>query len=141
MTLSLRIYRTTLLLYPADLRREFGDDMAAAFAEDLARAGRLARKLRVWCCCLTELFRIAIPAQKENPLIMVPIFAFLASIAWISGPLLIDLWRSRMGEGPFMHMRLSQIVSSILLGPVAVALVGFVVARFGKPNFTSLTLR
>lgn len=141
MTLSSRVYRTTLLFYPADLRREFGEDMAVAFAEDISRSGNIAAKLRVWRCCLTELLRIAIPGQKDNPLVMVPVFAFLASIAWISGPMLIDLWRFRLGEGPFTHMPPSQIVSSILLGPVAVAFVGFVVARFGKPDFTSIPLR
>ena len=62
MMLSLRMYRATLLLYPADFRCEYGDDMVAAFAADLASTGRVA----AWRCCLPELFHIALPAQREH---------------------------------------------------------------------------
>jgi hypothetical protein len=66
MRLSLRIYRATLLAYPIALRHDFGDDMAAAFAADLASSKGIAASLRVWGCCFVELFRIALPAQKDN---------------------------------------------------------------------------
>jgi hypothetical protein len=141
MTLSSRVYRTALLLYPADLRREFGDDMAAAFAEDISHSGNIAARLRVWRCCFIELLRIAIPAQKDNPLVMVPVFAFLAATAWDGIGLVQSLRQLRLGEGPFTHMPLSEIIGSWFIPSLVVAFVGFVVARFGKPNFTSISLR
>ena len=104
MTFSSRLYRKTLLLYPADLRREFGEDMTATFAEDLSNSVGIARKLRVWWCCLMDVLRIAIPAQKENPLVMVPLVAFFSVTTWDAVALGGAFWH---GEPPFGHMPVS----------------------------------
>jgi hypothetical protein len=141
VTLSSRIYRSTLRAYPADLRREFGDDMTAAFAEDLASAKCIAASLRIWWWCLIDLFRIGIPAQKENPVVMVPVIAFTACIAWMGGASLIGLWLSGYRDGPFAHKALWQIASTILEGPGTVAFVGFLVARWNNRASIYFSLR
>ena len=83
LCLSSRIYGGILLLYPEDLRRDFGADMASVFAEDLAEAWTtrgIRGAWRVWSGTLSEVIRIALPRQLEKPAIAVPVasFAFCA---------------------------------------------------------------
>jgi hypothetical protein len=83
LPLSSRIYSGILLLYPEDLRRDFGADMASVFAEDLAEAWTtrgFRGAGRVWFGTLGEVIRIALPRQLEKPAIAVPVasFAFCA---------------------------------------------------------------
>jgi hypothetical protein len=82
LRLSSRIYGGLLLLYPQELRRDFGAEMAAVFAEDLADAWRRQHSrgvFRVWWCSLCEVVRIAVPGHTENPAVMVPIGTFALS--------------------------------------------------------------
>jgi hypothetical protein len=114
--------------------------MTAAFAEDLASAKSIAAALRIWWCCLLELFRIAIPTQKENPVVVVPVIAFTAAIAWMCGGSLIELWLSGYSDGAFTHKALWQIANRILDVPATVAFVGFLVARRNS-RFVYFSLR
>ena len=72
---SSRIYGRLLVLYPADLRRDYGAEMALVFAEDLSAARREAGVrgiIRVWQCALGELFRFALPSCASSPAVRVP---------------------------------------------------------------------
>jgi hypothetical protein len=78
---SLRLYSALILLYPADLRRDFGADMLDVFADDLITAIQfrgLRGAIATWRSAFRELTRIALPALFENPLVTAPcvLFAF-----------------------------------------------------------------
>ena len=76
---SVRIYAAMLHLYPSDLRRDFGGDMAGVFAEDLANAfcfRGIRGVLSVWWCVLTEFAVVAIPEQAGNRIVAVPFILF-----------------------------------------------------------------
>jgi hypothetical protein len=111
--------------------------MASAFAQDLASAKSIAGSLRVWWYCVLELFRIAIPAQKENPVVIVPVISFTACFAWMG---LIGL-RSGYSDGPFAHKAFREIVSTVLTGPGKVGFVGFLVACWNNRKSSYLSLR
>jgi len=74
MRFSPLIYQAMLRLYPEDLQRDFGEDMADAFTEELLRAWRERGFIRktvamagVWWWAVSELVTIAIPAKLANP--------------------------------------------------------------------------
>jgi hypothetical protein len=69
------MYERMLLLYPEELRRDFGSDMAMAFAADLEQSGML----RVWWCALCELVTVALPEQRSNPFFLSPVLAFITT--------------------------------------------------------------
>jgi len=52
--MSERIYRLLLLAYPADFRREFGDDMTQVFRTRARTAGAFAQRARFWRRTLTD---------------------------------------------------------------------------------------
>jgi hypothetical protein len=82
LSLSSRIYRRLLVLYPEDLRRDFEADMAFVFAEDLEAARRDAGMrgvLRVWRCALGEFVRFALPGCAASPAVRVPAVWFALS--------------------------------------------------------------
>jgi hypothetical protein len=69
------IYRVSLVLYPFDLRHNFGPEMAAVFAEDLEDAWRTRRAtvvLAVWWRAALEIFQIAIPRRLSNQALLAP---------------------------------------------------------------------
>jgi hypothetical protein len=78
--LSSYIYSGILVLYPADLRRDFGDEMADVFAQDLAemwRSRRLGGVFDVWRRVLCEVTSIALPAQIVNSAVIAPTSSFV----------------------------------------------------------------
>ena len=85
---SLRAYARLLILYPEDLRRDFGADMMEAFGEDLAAAHGIGGALRVWRSALREVMQIAVPAWCEIPAVMVPLLS-AAIVAASQSPLVI----------------------------------------------------
>ena len=89
---SLRAYRSLLILYPDDLRRDFGPDMLEAFGRDLSAACSLKGALRVWRITLHELIRIGLPACLRIPAVAVPALSAAAVIVSQS-PLLIMSFR------------------------------------------------
>jgi hypothetical protein len=84
LPLSSRIYDRLLALYPPDLRRDFGADMALVFADDLATARREAGTrgvIRVWRCALYEFLRYALPASASSSGVRVPIISVAFAFA------------------------------------------------------------
>jgi hypothetical protein len=86
--LSVRAYRKLLILYPEDLRRDFGADMLEAFAHDLSAEGAF----RVWRIALRELIRIGLPGWLQSPAVTVPGLS-AATVIVSQSPLLIMSFR------------------------------------------------
>ena len=85
--LSLRIYGRLLFLYPEDLRRDYGVEMALVFAEDLDTARREAGMggvIRVWRCALSEFLRFALPGCASSPAVRVPAISLALFLAMMS---------------------------------------------------------
>jgi hypothetical protein len=85
---SLRAYRSVLIFYPEDLRREFGLEMLEAFADDLA----VENPVRVWRITLRELIHIGLPAWLRIPAVAVPALS-AATLVFSQSPLLIMSFR------------------------------------------------
>jgi len=84
---SSRIYERLLLLYPEDLTRQYGAEMALVFAEDVAAAQRQAGAwgvFRVWRYALGEFVRLAIPGWRSSQAVRVPAIWFGFSLAIMS---------------------------------------------------------
>jgi hypothetical protein len=85
---SSRIYTGVLYLYPADLRRDFGTEMAAVFTEDLAdawRSRRLAGAVGVWWRTGSEVLQIALPGRLSSDALVAPAVSVLLHLAFIGG--------------------------------------------------------
>jgi hypothetical protein len=81
--LSSHIYSRILVLYPADLRREFGDEMTDVFAQDLAEmwhSRRLVGVLNVWRRALCELTSIAAPAGIATSTVIATTISFFWAV-------------------------------------------------------------
>ena len=100
LSLSLRAYERLLILYPEDLRRDFGADMIEAFAEDLGAACGITGMLRVWRNALREMMQIAIPAWFELPGVVVPALS-AAIVAASQTPLVIRAAHVPPGDAMF----------------------------------------
>ena len=123
------IYGRLLLLYPEELRREFGAEMTWAFADDLESAwgdARIAGVMQVWWYALRELLTVALPGQRSNPFVVVPALSFIlaafSQAAW--------LW---IALHQVAHVDSALVADSIRLGvllPSSLnALIAFVVTR------------
>lgn len=125
---SVRLYGLLMLLYPGELRRDFGSEMLEVFAEDLRHAidYRGAKGAAgVWWRTLRELTRIALPAHAGNRIIAVPFILFCINELL----LLLELFIAwGMKFTPF-HFSIA------VLGPgVLAALTSIVVVIVGKTN-------
>ena len=79
LSFSVRVYAVMLLLYPAELRRDFGAEILDVFREDLNNGSSyrgVTGIASVWACALREFFRIALPAYAENRRVAVPSILF-----------------------------------------------------------------
>jgi hypothetical protein len=97
LPLSSRIYRRLIVLYPEDLRRDYGADMAFVFAEDLEAARREAGMrgvVRVWRCALCEFVRLALPDHASSPAVSVPAVWFALSSIIMSAEVAMALRHS-----------------------------------------------
>jgi hypothetical protein len=127
ITLSARAYSAMLPLYPAELRRDFGAEMTAVFAEDLADAWRnsgIAGALRVWSSAALDFVQVAVPGLMEKPSIAVPVLAFLLNAAVVGGEII--MLASRRDPGPAL--------GSVLCGALLTALTSFVAVRVGESS-------
>jgi hypothetical protein len=88
---SLKAYRSLLILYPDDLRRDFGPEMLEAFEHDLSvecTARSIKGAIRIWRITLREVIQIGLPAWLQIPAVAVA--ALSAATAIVSqSPLLI----------------------------------------------------
>ena len=111
-----------LLLYPSDLRREFGCEMTLAFADDMAALG----VFHVWWCALRELLVVALPAQMSNRCVLVPALSFALAAVTMS----LELW---LAFHRVAHVDVARLADSIrfavLLPSVLNAMVALVVTR------------
>src|SRR5580700_7565128 len=81
---SLRAYRRLLVLYPANLRRDFGAEMLEAFEHDLSSECAMhgiKGAIRVWRITLRETLRIGLPAWLDIPAVAVPVISSTIAIA------------------------------------------------------------
>jgi len=138
--LSARAYGGMLLLYPSDLRREFGPEMHELFGEDLDDAWQssgVAGVLRVWWCALCEFLRIAVPGLTENPAFVVPLVASAFNALSLGSMLAGVISHHPLpADGSLMD----EIVAHVFLPALITALTTFVVVRTGKVTVTSLQL-
>ena len=138
LCLSQRAYRALLILYPEDLRRDFGPEMLEAFANDLSdgyAACGFKGAVRVWRITLGEVIRIAFPAWLQNPAVAVSALSSAAAIVSQS-PLLIMTVRRRPGA----PTPLDALVA-VAIGASITALTSFVaVHRWKRANLVTLDL-
>lgn len=127
---SVSIYQKLLVLYPSDLRRDFGDEMVLAFADDLHQAwgdARLAGVAQIWWYAIRELLTVALPGQRSNRYLLSPALAFAA----VALPDTAFLW---LAAHPISHMPALPITWSDLLAVFSAgllnALVAFIVTCF-----------
>jgi hypothetical protein len=134
---SLRAYRSLLILYPHDLRRDFGPEMLEAFANDLSiecAACGIRGVIRVWRITLRELIRIGFPAWLQIPAVAVP--AISAAMAIVTqSPLLIMTVVRKEDVTPLYAL------SAIAIGAAITALTSFVaVHRWKRAILISLDI-
>jgi hypothetical protein len=123
------IYEKLLLLYPEDLRRDFGGEMALAFADDIEAAwghGRVTGVILVWWCAVRELLTVALPGQSSNRCVLVPALSF----ALVASVQCAELWAALHQAARVDTYLLADSIRLIVLLPsVASGFVGFVVTR------------
>jgi hypothetical protein len=89
LEVSRKVYATSLVLYPNELRREFGAEMVEVFDEQVSEAysrSGFPGLLRVWFSATREFVTIALPGRLADR--MVPILAVTAALAllvWFAG--------------------------------------------------------
>jgi hypothetical protein len=131
LTLSSHLYECLLLLYPEDLRRDYGAEMALAFAEDIDTARRDAGiwgVIRIWRCALVEFLRFALPGHASNPAFRVPVIL----VAFAIGSIGIEWVLRSPGNAPVRFRAAALLVSfASVLTPLLVVWV----CR-GKPVFS-----
>ena len=127
------LYQRLLLLYPQDLRREFGAEMTLAFGEDIQNMGYL----RVWSCAVRELLTVALPGQSSNRSVLVPAFSF-GLCALIQSA---ELWLGSHQAGRVEYPPLFDSVVLVIVPSLLNAFVAFVVTRFyARCSFITLRL-
>jgi hypothetical protein len=128
------LYQKFLLLYPQDLRRDFGAEMTLAFAEDVQNMGNL----RVWWCAVRELLTVALPGQRSNRSVLVPALSFGLCALTQSAELWIGTHQAPRAD---VAMLPEQILLVVLLPSLLNAFVAFVVTRFyARCSFITLRL-
>jgi hypothetical protein len=126
---SLRAYRRLLILYPDDLRRDFGPDMLEAFADSLV----VDRAVRAWRIALCEVIRIGLPGWLRNPAVAVPTLSATGTIL-VQSPLLMVSFRPG-GTTPL------EALVAVAIGATVAALTSFVaVHRWKQANLVSLDI-
>jgi hypothetical protein len=136
----MKIYSGMLLLYPADLRRDFGQEMIELFGEDLAEAWQssgVAGLLRVWWCAVCEILRVAIPGQMENPAFVVPLIAFAFNVLTLSCEL-----AAAVTSHPLAQQRPlpDDVIMFVFWPSLVTAFTAIVVVRTGKIRLSCLKL-
>jgi hypothetical protein len=126
---SVRLYERLLLLYPRELRCEFGSEMILAFADDLETAwgdARIAGVAQVWWYALRELLTVALPAQRSNRSVLVPALSFLLAASTQSTELYLAYHQVARVDAFWL---LDSIRFAVLLPSLLSACVGLIVTR------------
>jgi hypothetical protein len=86
---SRKLYATSLVLYPHELRREFGAEMVEVFDEQVSEAysrSGFPGLLRVWFSATREFVTIALPGRLVERMVpIVAVTAALALLVWFAG--------------------------------------------------------
>lgn len=89
LEVSHKIYERSLVLYPSDLRRDFGAEMLEVFDEQVSKAyseSGFPGLLLVWFSAMREFVTIALPGRlAERMLPIVAVTAALALMLWFAG--------------------------------------------------------
>ena len=134
LELSLRAYERLLILYPEDLRRDFGADMLEAFADDLAAAPGIRGAFCLWRSTLREVLQIAVPAWCDIPGVVVPLLS-AAIFASAQSPLIILAARRQL------LTELPDALISVGIGSVISAIISFVaIYRWKRAGLITLCL-
>ncbi len=99
---STAIYRAVLVLYPFDLRCQYGEEMAAVFTEDLADAcenGRMGDVIGVWWSAASEVLRIALPGRIANQALVAPAVSLALHLAAIGSVLALASFAESIPHG------------------------------------------
>jgi len=135
------LYERLLLLYPDDLRRDFGPEMALAFVDDLEegwREARVAGVLQVWWWTLRELLTVALPSQRSNPSVLVPLLSFVLAAVVQGAELCVVLHHVTRVDSTLLS---NAIGFDVLLPSSLNALVALVVTRvLANYSITALQL-
>ena len=139
---SVRAWRGVLLLYPDDLRRDFGPEMLEAFEDDLSvecAARGIKGAVRVWRITLREVIHIALPAWLEVPAVAVPALSCAAAIVSQSPVLIMAIRRAaQLGLRPGDATPLDALFA-LAVGAAIVALTSFVaVYRWKRADLITL---
>lgn len=88
LEVSRKLYATSLVLYPNELRREFGAEMVEVFDEQVAEAysrSGFPGLLRVWFSTTREFVTVALPGRlAERMLPIVGVTAALTLMLWFA---------------------------------------------------------
>lgn len=86
---SRKVYATALVLYPDELRGEFGAEMVEVFDEQVSEAysrSGFRGLLRVWFSATGEFVTIALPGRLAERMVpIVAVTAALALLVWFAG--------------------------------------------------------
>jgi hypothetical protein len=139
---SLRAYRRLLMLYPEDLRRDFGAEMLEAFEDDLSAectAHSIGGIIRVWRIALQETIQIGLPAWLQNPAVAVPAISTAMFIVTQSSLMLIIRRATRLNLRPVDATPVDTL--TLALFAALTALTSFVaVYRWKRASLISLGL-
>ena len=140
---SLRVYSSLLILYPDDLRRDFGPEMLEAFMQDLSvecAARSVNGAIRVWRITLRELIQIGFPAWMQIPAVTVPAISSAMAIVWQLPLLIMTIRRAHLS------LHYSNAASRYALAEIAIcaaltALTSFVaVCRWKRASLIFLDI-
>lgn len=138
--LSSRIYEGLLAFYPADLRRDYGEEMAYVFVEDLAAARRedgVRGCLRVWRWTVTEFVRIALPSWLSIPAVRVPAIALALFAGMMLSVLPWGLAEIPRGAPNFYKLRI--VLTLPLFAAPFICLASLWACRGGAASMRSAT--
>ena len=89
LEVSRKVYATSLVFYPNELRREFGAEMVEVFDEQVSEAysrSGFPGLLRVWFSATREFVAIALPGRLAERMVpIVGVTTALALLVWFSG--------------------------------------------------------
>jgi hypothetical protein len=140
---SSRAYETLLILYPRELRQEFGSDMALVFDEDVRWAYRTKGALgviQVWWCAAVEIVRIAVPSHCTNPHVAVPAITFALSVA-MTGTQASLAYRHSGFQKVLLREAIGYVVLLPSLAQSAIAFASVCLSRASQPVLLRLGAR
>jgi hypothetical protein len=126
---SVNAYRAILLLYPEDLRRDFGPEMLDAFEQDLSAgcaAGNITGALRVWRITLLETIRIGLPAWLRIPAVAVPLLSAAAAVVSQSPLLIVTIRRQTSADLRPGDATAFDALLALAIGAAITALTSFI---------------